>query len=147
MEETLRYRDKKAPGGMAEEKLMIRSARRGPVISNVFPGINGGRVVSLRWAAIEAMRPQACCINAMAARSVNGFQQAIRDWYAIVLNFVCADIDGNIGWIVSGKLPVRGNGDGTVPLVVANSGDNLTGWIPFAEMPRSGGTDRFLRCL
>ena len=136
-EETLRYRDKKAPGGMAEEKLTIRSTRRGPVISNVFPGMGGERVVSLRWAAIEVMRPQARFIDALTARSVKAFQDAIRDWYAIVLNFVCADIDGNIGWIVSGQLPIRASGDGTVPLVVANSEDNWTGWIPFAEMPRS----------
>ncbi len=135
--ETLRYRDKKAPGGMAEEKLTIRATRRGPVISGVFPGVADDRVVSLRWAAAEAMQPEARYIEAMTARSVTAFHEAIRHWSAIVLNFVSADTGGNIGWIVSGKLPIRARGDGTLPLLVANRQDNWVGWIPFVDMPRA----------
>jgi penicillin amidase len=137
IEETLRYRDKASPGGMAEEKLAIRSTRRGPVISGVFPGLADERVVSLRWAAVEAMQPDARFVEAMTARSVQAFQDAIRHWSAIVLNFVCADIEGNIGWIVSGKLPIRTDGDGTLPHVIGDGEDNWTGWIPFAQMPRA----------
>jgi penicillin amidase len=137
IEETLRYRDKEAPGGMAEEKLTIRKTRRGPVISGVFPGLAGDRVVSLRWAAVETIQPATRFIEAMTARSVKAFQESIRHWSAIVLNFVCADIEGNIGWVVSGKLPVRANGDGTLPRVITGGEDNWTGWIPFAQMPRA----------
>ena len=136
IEETLRYRDDEAPDGMAEEKLTIRVTRRGPVVSGVFKALDGERVVSLRWAAAEAMQPEFRFVDAMLARSVQAFQEAIRNWYAIVLNFVCADSDGNIGWIVSGRLPVRSNGDGTVPRTVVDGADNWAGWIPFAQMPR-----------
>ena len=141
-EETLRYRDKNTSGGMAEEKLTIRSTRRGPVISGVFKGLAGDRVVSLRWAAVEVMRPEARFLDAMKAPSVHAFQDAVSDWYSIVLNFVCADRDGNIGWIVSGQLPVRAGGDGTVPLVVTGSEDNWVGWIPSADMPRAVNPDK-----
>ena len=137
IEETLRYRDKNAPGGMAEEKLTIRATRRGPVISGVFKGLAGDRVVSLRWAAAEAMQPASRFIETMKARSVRAFQDAASAWYPIVLNFVCADRDGSIGWIVSGRLPVRAGGDGSLPTVVAEAEDNWTGWIPFADMPRA----------
>lgn len=137
IEETLRCRDKKASGGMAEEKLTIRATRRGPVISGVFAGLAGDRVVSLRWAASEAMQAEARYIEAMTARSVTAFHEAIRHWSAIVLNFVSADTGGNIGWIVSGKLPIRASVDGTVPLVVADSQDNWVGWIPFEDMPQA----------
>ncbi len=137
IEETLRYRDEGSPGGMAEEKLTIRTTRRGPVVSGVFKGLDGAQVVSMRWAAAEAMQPEFRIFDAIRARSVQAFQEAIRHWYAIVLNFVCADSDGNIGWIVSGRLPVRSQGDGTVPLVVTDGTDNWAAWIPFTQMPQA----------
>jgi penicillin amidase len=60
----------------------------------------------------------------------------------IVLNCVFADVDGNIGWHVSGKLPIRSQGDSTVPYVVKDSTDNWTGWIPFDQMPNSENPPR-----
>ena len=31
------------------------------------------------------------------------------------MNIVYADVDGNVGYAMSGKLPVRASGDGTLP--------------------------------
>ncbi len=137
IEETLRYRDEEAPGGLAEEKFTVRATRRGPIVSGVFNALGDEQVISLRWAAAEATQPRFRIFDAMQARSVEAFQEAIRDWYAISLNFVSADSQGNIGWIASGRLPVRANGDGTVPLAVVDGSDNWTDWIPFAQMPQA----------
>jgi penicillin amidase len=142
IEETLRYRDEKTPGVLAEEKLTIRTTRRGPVVSGVFKALGDEQVISLRWAAAEAAQPAFRIFDAMQARSVEAFQEAIRAWYAVSLNFVSADSQGNIGWIVSGQLPVRASGDGTVPLAVVDGSDNWTGWIPFAQMPRAVNPER-----
>ena len=50
--------------------------------------------------------------------------------------------DGNIGWRVTGKLPIRSKGDGTIPFVVNGGEDNWVGFIPFDQMPHSSNPER-----
>ncbi|MBW2348742.1 MAG: penicillin acylase family protein [Deltaproteobacteria bacterium] len=40
LEETLKIRDKKAPGGFREEKIQVRLTHRGPVVSGVMKGLS-----------------------------------------------------------------------------------------------------------
>jgi penicillin amidase len=54
----------------------------------------------------------------------------------MMLNFVFADKGGNIGWVASGKLPIRSRNDGTVPHEVKDRRDNWVGWIPFERNPQ-----------
>ena len=75
--------------------------------------------------------------NLLTSRSAEEVRESLRNLNFIVLNWVFADADGNIGWQVSGKLPIRSQGDSTVPYVVKDSKDNWIGWIPFGEMPHS----------
>jgi penicillin amidase len=72
----------------------------------------------------------------MSARSIEDVRKALSRFDIMMLNFVFADKEGNIGWIASGKLPIRSQGDGTVPYVVKDSTDNWSGWIPFDKMPQ-----------
>ena len=137
IEETLRYKDDAAPEGFRQEKLLIRLTRRGPVISDVLPQLETGKVLSLRWAAAESMRPDSDFTRIMRAPSAHAFREALRDWSTIQLNFVFADREGNIGWQVSGVLPNRTGGGGTVPYVVRDDRDNWNGWIPFEAMPQA----------
>ena len=58
------------------------------------------------------------------------------------LNFVFADTDGNIGWQVSGRLPIRTDGDGTLPHVVTDGRDNWSGFVPFEQMPHATNPDK-----
>ena len=51
------------------------------------------------------------------------------------LNVTYADADDNIGHWVTGKVPVRAGGDGTVPAPGWTGECDWTGEIPFAEMP------------
>ena len=60
----------------------------------------------------------------------------------IMLNFVFADSAGNIGWHVSGRLPIRSDGDGTVPFVVTDGRDNWRGFVPFDQMPHATNPDK-----
>ncbi|MGE0460538.1 MAG: penicillin acylase family protein [Vicinamibacterales bacterium] len=46
-------------------------------------------------------------------------------------NVVYADVDGNIGYALSGRVPVRTSGDGTMPVVGASS----AGWAEGAAAP------------
>jgi len=136
IEETLSIKDKDAPQGLRKEKIKIRLTRRGPVISGVLPGLKTDKVITIRWSAFETMEPSMGYNQFLTATSVKDIREALSHVNFIMLNFVFADTEGNIGWHVSGKLPIRSRGDGTIPYVVKDSRDNWTGWIPFDDMPQ-----------
>jgi penicillin amidase len=136
IEETLTIKDKKAPGGFKEQKIKIRFTKRGPIISGIFPNLKTDKVLSLRWSLVENMGPKMGLEGLMQAKSVTGVREALKQVDFLMLNFTFADIGGNIGWQVSGNLPIRSKGDGTVPVEVTGTGDNWIGWVPFDEMPQ-----------
>ncbi len=133
--ETLRIRDGKAPGGFREEPLVIRLTRRGPVVTDLLPGLKGPRVVTVRWSPFETMAPSLGLDGVLNARSVGDLRRRIGEITPIMLNFVFADVDGAIGWQASGRLPIRTRGDGTAPFMVTDGEDNWAGWIPSDRMP------------
>lgn len=95
---------------------------------------------------------QRIAVNSMALQP----NQAIRGWYLLdqatnwdefvealrlieapQLNMAYADVQGNIGFWVTGKVPIRAKGDGRLP-VPGWSGDyEWVGEIPFEEMPHA----------
>ncbi|MEE4608928.1 MAG: penicillin acylase family protein, partial [Desulfobacteraceae bacterium] len=135
IEETVRIRDKKAPGGYRGEVLRIRATRRGPVVSGVLKGLGGDRCITMRFAPFETMHGRTGLDRFLTARSVDDFLAALRDVSVVCLNFVVADTGGNFAWWVSGTLPRRSAGGGSVPWGVRDGGDNWQGWIPFEDMP------------
>ena len=135
IEETLTIKDKKAPGGFKEQKIKIRLTKRGPVISGIFSNFKTDKVLSLRWSLVENMGTKMGMKALIQAKSVMEVREALKQVDFLMLNFTFADTEGNIGWQVSGHLPIRSKGDGTVPVEVTGSGDNWIGWVPFDEMP------------
>jgi penicillin amidase len=134
--EKLSLKDRNAPGGMREKEIRIRLTRRGPVVSGVLPGLKTDKVLTLRWAPFETMGPLIGADRIMTARSAEEVREAVSRFDIMMLNFVFADKDGNIGWVASGKLPIRSQRDGTVPYVVKDGKDNWVGWIPFEKNPQ-----------
>ncbi len=142
VEETVKIKDKKAPGGMREEKITIRFTRRGPVVSGVLSSLKTKRVMTLRWAPFENMWPKVGIEKLMFAQSVEEVRDALRWINVIMLNFVFADTKGNIGWHVSSRLPVRSEGDGALPHVVKDDRNHWTGFVPFDENPNRYNPER-----
>jgi penicillin G amidase len=140
--ETLRIKDSSAAASYREEPLDIRFTRRGPVVSGALPELRTDKVITLRWAAAETMGPEIGLEEMLTAKSSRDVHEAIRHFTYIVLNCVFADANGDIGWHVSGKLPIRSQGDSTVPYAVKDSKDNWIGWIPFEQMPNSENPPR-----
>jgi penicillin amidase len=137
IEERLKIKDKAASGGFREEKIKIRLTHRGPVVSGVTPGLKTDKVVSMRWSSFEAMAPTLGFERLLECRTVAEIRRALKDVNQIALNFVFADIQGNIGWQTTGKIPIRTQGEGLVPYVVKDEKDNWTGWIPWEDMPHA----------
>ena len=53
-----------------------------------------------------------------------------------VQNWVFADVDGNIGYIAPGAIPVRASGDGTLPVPGWSSQHEWVGFVPPEQWPR-----------
>ncbi|MEM7182345.1 MAG: penicillin acylase family protein [Spirochaetota bacterium] len=137
IEETLYSKDKESINGFTTEKITIRLTKRGPVISKVLHGIKTDKVLTVRWATLENMRPSLGIDFLLKAKSVDDVRKELDNYTFINLNYVFADTQGNIGWQTTGKLPIRSKGNGMIPLPVTDSKDNWSGWIPYEEMPHS----------
>jgi penicillin G amidase len=140
--ETLKIRDKNEKSGFREEPVEIRYTRRGPVVSDVLKGLDTDKVMSLRWAPYEPMKSRLGVAAFMRARSVDEIRRCLTGFDVIMLNFVFGDTAGNIGWHVSGRLPIRSEGDGTIPTAVTDGADNWVGFVGFDEMPQAYNPDK-----
>ncbi|MBD3159643.1 MAG: hypothetical protein GF309_12695 [Candidatus Lokiarchaeota archaeon] len=71
------------------------------------------------------------------AKNWNEFKNAVKHWTLPSQNIVYADAEGNIGYRMSGKIPIRKRGQGVVPVPGWNEEYEWDGYIPFEEMPQS----------
>ena len=76
------------------------------------------------------------------ARGWDDFVQAMRLIEAPQLGVAYGDVDGNIGYWVSGKVPIRAKGDGSVPAPGWTGEYEWVGEVPFEEMPHSLNPER-----
>lgn len=64
------------------------------------------------------------------------FTAAIESFAVPSSNVVYVDVDGNIGYAMSGRLPVRAGGDGSLPIDGGSGAGAWTGTVPAASLPR-----------
>jgi len=117
--------------GRAPEELSNIVTRHGPVVA-----IEDGKALALRWTAAEPGTFRLTLIEIARAANWREFRAALST-FPIGLNFVYADVDGNIGHQVTGLLPVRKNCAGDVPADGSTATCEWGGFIPFDELPSS----------
>jgi penicillin G amidase len=135
VKETVKIRDKSAPGGFSFQELVIRSTKRGPVVTDVIDGLQNGRPMSLRFAPAESMMPDIGLLDLLTAQNAAQLRDCLKRIPMVCLNWVFGDVHGNIGHQASGKIPIRKQGQGTFPHPVTDHFDNWLGWIPQDQMP------------
>lgn len=93
------------------------------------------RVFVLRWDSL-AGETAGAFEGLNRANDWSGFIAAVERFAVPSQNFVYADVDGNIGYAMSGLLPLRSNGVGSMPND-GNGGEGAWfGQIPPASLPR-----------
>lgn len=102
----------------------------GPVIST-----EGGRAVTLKWAADTGDGFDFPLVELNQAANWQQFRAALSRLRGPNINVMYADVDGNIGWQVAGRLPLRRDFDGDVPLDGASGTQEWDGFIPFEQLP------------
>jgi penicillin amidase len=137
--------------------ITVRKTRHGPVISDTYgPLKDEGEphdrefepfkeragielpqpyVISLAWTALVPSSPFEAVWGFNKARNWDEFREAARSFHVPAQNLLYADVDGNIGYQTPGDIPIRKNGDGTVPVPGWTDEYDWAGYIPFEELP------------
>ena len=109
----------------------VRITRHGPVITELVPGET--RPLALRWTLYDGLHIPFFDVN--AAQNWDEFRRAFSQLDAPGQNVVYADVDGNIGYQTTGKVPIRAAGDGSLPVSGADNAHEWTSYIPFEKLP------------
>lgn len=98
--------------------------------------------LSMAWTALDPILSMQAVFKANIAQNWDEFIEALRDFDAGKQNWLYADVDGNIGYNMPGKVPIRAGGDGTLPVPGWNDDYQWTGFIPYEEAPRMFNPDQ-----
>ncbi|MGE0862658.1 MAG: penicillin acylase family protein [Vicinamibacterales bacterium] len=90
---------------------------------------------SIRWSAGSDLAASFEAFNRAADWA--SFVAAVELFAAPSSNLVYADVDGNIGYAMSGRLPLRESGDGSMPLDGTGSGGRWIGTVAPSTLPRA----------
>jgi penicillin G amidase len=129
----------------------VRATRHGPVVSDLdgsfAKAAASGTVLALQatWLAEDDRTPEAAWALDHA-RDWQSFRDALKNFVAPMQNMVYADVDGNIGFIAPGRVPIRAKGDGWLPAPGWSGEYDWTGYIPFDALPQglNPASGRFL---
>jgi len=111
--------------------LDVKITRHGPIITQLVPGET--RQLALRWTLYDGLHTPFFGVD--SAQNWQDFLQAFSVWEAPGQNVVYADVDGNIGYHATGKVPIRAAGDGSLPVSGADDAHEWTSYIPFEKLP------------
>jgi penicillin G amidase len=117
--------------GQADVNLDVKITRHGPVITELVPGET--RPLALRWTLYDTLHIPLFDIN--SAQNWEQFRQAFSQFDAPGQNVVYADVDGNIGYQATGKVPIRAAGDGSLPVSGTDNAHEWTSYLPFDKLP------------
>jgi penicillin amidase len=97
-----------------------------------------GEALSLRWTATDRPCEQFGVLRGMLlAGDVTTLLDGQEGWVDPLNNLVAADVDGHIGYLLRGELPVRGNlAPAQVPVPGWQARHAWRGRVPFRSMPR-----------
>jgi penicillin amidase len=105
--------------------------RHGPIVTEIVPGET--RKVALRWTLYDSMRSPFFAVD--SAQKWEEFRRALSQFDAPGQNVVYADVDGNIGYQATGKIPIRASGDGSLPENGIDDAHEWVGYVPFEKLP------------
>ena len=117
--------------GKPDIAIDVTVTRHGPIITQLVPGET--RPIALRWTLYDGTHNPFLAVN--SAQNWSEFRSAFSQLDCPGQNVVYADVDGNIGYQTTGKIPIREYGDGSLPADGSDDSHEWSGYIPFAQLP------------
>lgn len=118
--------------GQPEEHLAVTVTRHGPIVHR-----EGDQGYAMRWTATE-LGGLANSYNWLGkARNWKEFRDTMKAVWGPAQNAVYADVQGNIGYIMAARVPIRKKGHGEVPEAGDTDDYMWTGYLPFDQLPQA----------
>ena len=115
-----------------DEHLPIVITRHGPIVRR-----ENGKAYALRWTATEPGGLSNVYNWLGKAQNWDEFRSVIKRVWGPAQNAVYADTQGNIGYVMSARVPLRKKGHGEVPMPGDTDDYEWTGYIPFEQLPQA----------
>ncbi|MCB9007024.1 MAG: MFS transporter [Ardenticatenaceae bacterium] len=109
----------------------------GPIMNYVLENPSFGHPLALRWVQHEGSTLFTSILKLNMASNWDEFQEALEGWDTPGQNIFYADQEGNIGYQAVGKIPIRPNGNGRLPVPGWTSENEWQGYVPYDELPSS----------
>ena len=119
--------------GAEDVVLEVRLTQHGPIINEVIDGQSD--VLAMKWTAQEPTRVFLSITLLNQAENYDDFREALRFFDVPAQNVVYADVEGNIAYQMPGRIPIRQNGDGLVPVPGWTGEYEWEDWIPYEQLP------------
>jgi penicillin G amidase len=130
IDETIRVK------GRPDEHLQVAVTRHGPVVHR-----EGDKGYAMCWTATEPGGLRNSYNWLGRARNWKEFREAMKRVWGPAQNAVYADVEGNIGYVMAARVPIRKKGHGEVPVPGDTDDYEWTGYIPFEQLPQALNPD------
>jgi penicillin G amidase len=122
--------------GQLDRAITVLSTRHGPI---VYRDSNSPSAVryALRWTALEPGGLDFGFPLLGQAQNWDEFLAATQRIAGPAQNTIYADVDGNIGFTIPARIPIRANGNGALPVPGDTDQFEWAAYIPFEELPRA----------
>src|SRR6202042_832429 len=119
-----------------DDHLPLVITRHGPIVRR-----ENGKAYALRWTATEPGGLSNVYNWLGKAQGWEEFRAIIKKVWGPAQNAVYADTQGNIGYVMSARVPIRKKGRGEVPVPGDTDDYEWTGYIPFEQLPQALNPD------
>lgn len=133
-EDAVRFREVIRVRGAQPRVEDILVTHRGPIIS---PAVGGTQPpMSLRWVGLDSEVDSISWVARLnRASDWKSFRAAVSSCPSPALGITYADVRGDIGYRLSGFIPLRRRGQGRIPARGWEPADEWSGFVPLEEMP------------
>jgi penicillin amidase len=118
--------------GQQDEHLIVTITRHGPIVHR-----DGDTAYAMRWTATEPGGLANTYDHLGKARNWKEFRELMKRVWGPAQNAVYADVDGNIGYVMAARVPIRKKGHGEVPVPGDTDDYEWNGYIPFDHLPQA----------
>jgi len=118
--------------------LVVRETIHGPIVNGVDDRLDDAPLLALHWIGTDGVDGTLeSLLRVNTAGSFEDFHAAFKGYGSPSQNFVYADVDGHIGYVLPGRIPIRADPkDHGVRIRSASDGrHDWQGTIPFDDLP------------
>ncbi|PKD39823.1 penicillin acylase family protein [Methylomonas sp. Kb3] len=119
--------------GSERKALTVRETQWGPVAEQALLG----QPVAIHWVALDAEAVNIGIMDLEGSKTLEDSLAIVKRAGGPELNVLLADENGQIAWTLTGKIPRRFGGDGTISRSWADGKTGWQGYMQADEMPQS----------